>query len=383
MLLKQRIAGFDGIRALAVICVVLQHLGVWGHAADAGFVTQRVLPLLSGTTAVQAFFILSGFLITILLIKEKRTTGKISIAAFMLRRSLRIFPLYLLVCILATLALVFLNGQMPGRALAYAFLYVYNFVPGADYVPLLGHTWSLAVEEHFYLIWPFVFAFGFVHRRRGLLLGLCAFVLGSLLLHAVLIRQAFAADYAIARWSFLAGYNIALGCIGALLVTGSVGKAEGARMFAGSGAFLVGVLLYANTLYIDSGSWFVQNVLCGYIRAVGILLMILWIYLNQASTLVRVLELRPLRYLGTISYGIYMWQGFFLSTGPKRLAGEMWPPSPAAGLALLAIVAPLSYRYVEQPFLDWKKRYTRAAHRQRAQVGQGESVPVRAEDGRA
>lgn len=383
MLLNQRIAGFDGIRALAVIFVVLQHLGIWGHAAEAGFVARRVLPLVSGTTAVQAFFILSGFLITILLIKEKRTTGKISIAAFMVRRSLRIFPLYLLFCLLATLALVFLNGQLPGRALAYAFLYAYNFVPMADYLPLLGHTWSLAVEEHFYLIWPLVFALGYVNRSRGLLLGLCAFVIGSLLLHAVLIRQPFAADYAVARWSFLAGYNIALGCIGALLVTGSMPKENGVRLFAGSGAFLLGVLLYANTLYIDSSSWFVQNVLCGYIRAVGILLMILWIYLNQASTLVRVLEVRPLRYLGTISYGIYMWQGLFLSTGPRRLAGEMWPPSPATGLMMLAIVAPLSYRYFEQPFLEWKKRYARAAERQGTQAVPEELVPVRAEDGRA
>jgi peptidoglycan/LPS O-acetylase OafA/YrhL len=61
----------------------------------------------------------------------------------------------------------------------------------------------------------------------------------------------------------------------------------------------------------------------------------------------------------------------------------MWPPSPAAGLALLAIVAPLSYRYVEQPFLDWKKRYTRAANRHGTQVAQEELVPARAEDGRA
>jgi len=124
-------------------------------------------------------------------------------------------------------------------------------------------------------------------------------------------------------------------------------------------------------------------VACGYIRAAGILLMILWIYLNQASMLVRMLEIRPLRYLGTISYGIYMWQGFFLTTGPRRVAGEMWPPSPATGVALLVIVAPLSYRYFEQPFLDWKKRYTRAANRRAGQVADEDLVPVSAQDGRA
>jgi len=366
----QRIAGFDGIRALAVICVVLQHVGVWQYAQASGFFGKRLMPLFSGTTGVQAFFILSGFLITILLIKEQRTTGRISIAAFMVRRSLRIFPLYLLFCILATLAFYFLNGNVPWRALVHAFLYAYNFVPNDAYVPLLGHTWSLAVEEHFYLVWPFIFAFGFARRRRGLIVGLSGFILLSLVLHLILVRQAFAADYFIARWSFIAGYSIALGCLGALLVTGARSRGADVSVFATLGAVVVGIVLYANSLYIDTDSWFVQNVLCGYIRSVGIWLIILWLYMNQSSAAVRVLDTRPLRYLGTISYGIYMWQGFLLSTGPKRLAGEMWPPHPAVGLAMLVVIAPLSYRYIEQPFLKWKERYTRALNRRSTEAVQ-------------
>ena len=355
MSLHQRIAGFDGIRALAVICVVIQHLGLWQYAGASGFVADKLAPLFSGSTGVQAFFILSGFLITILLIKEIRTTGKVSIVAFTVRRSLRIFPLYLLFCLLATLALL-LSNQVPWRSLAYAYLYVYNFVPAQHYVALLGHTWSLAVEEHFYLVWPVIFSLAYAsNKHRRLMLGLAAFIVASLLLHFLLVRQAFSGEYFIARWSFLAGYNIALGCIGALLVTRD--KPGAAGLLASPAAFALGIVLYANSLYLDTGSWFVQNVLCGYIRAPGILLLILWIHQNQGSALVRVLDIRPLRYIGTISYGIYMWQGFFLSTGPKRLEGEVWPPNPYTGLAMLVIVAPLSYRYFEQPFLNLKQRY--------------------------
>ena len=353
-----RIAGFDGIRALAVIFVVLQHLGVWQLADPSGFVHNKLAPLLSGGTGVQAFFILSGFLITLLLIKEKQTTGSVSIVSFMMRRSLRILPLYILFCFLATLAFLFLNKNVPWKALGYAILYVYNFVPARDYVALLGHTWSLAVEEHFYLVWPLVFAAGFARGRKHLVAVLALFVLLSLILHIVLARHPVSSAFFISRWSFIAGSDIALGCIGALLVTSTRYRNAGASLFSSPLALVSGLLLFANTLYIGIDSWLLQNVVLGYVRSAGILLIVLWMYQNQTSALVKVLELRALRYIGTISYGIYMWQGFFLSTGPTRLPNELWPPDQYIGFALLLVVAPLSYRYFEQPFLRLKKRYS-------------------------
>jgi peptidoglycan/LPS O-acetylase OafA/YrhL len=370
MLQHQRIAGFDGIRALAVAFVVLQHLGVWQLADQAGFIRDKLAPLLSGGTGVQAFFILSGFLITLLLIKERQTTGTVSIVNFMVRRSLRILPLYLLFCVLATLAFLVLNNNVPSRSLAYAFLYAYNFVPTKDYVALLGHTWSLAVEEHFYLVWPLVFAAGFARGRKPLIAALALFVIFSLALHFVLSRHPVSHDYFISRWSFIAGSSIAVGCIGALLVTGFAYQNSTTRIFAKPLALLSGLVLFANSLYIDIDSWFIQNVALGYIRSAGLLLIVLWIYENQNSALVKVLEIRMLRYLGTISYGIYMWQGFFLSTGPKRLPNELWPPNQYIGFAMLVVIAPLSYRYFEQPFLSLKKRYAGTSERKLARMGQ-------------
>jgi len=355
----QKIAGFDGIRALAVVFVVLQHLGVWAQADQPGFVRDKLSLLLSGGTGVQAFFILSGFLITILLIKERQTTGTVSIVNFMIRRSLRIFPLYLLFCIVATLSFLFSNKNIPWQSLSYAYFYAYNFVSVQNYVALLGHTWSLAVEEHFYLVWPFVFAMSFAHGRLRLIIGSIVFIVSSIALHFFLVHLLISEQYFVARWSFIAGSSIALGCIGALLVADGADWKFKSRIFSTRTSLALGVVLFANSLYISTGSWFIENVVTAHIRSIGLLLIILWIYFNQRSLLVRTLEIRPLSYLGKISYGIYMWQGFLLSTGPKRLPNELWPPPPHVGLFMLIIIAPLSYRYFEQPFLKLKDHFIR------------------------
>ena len=121
---------------------------------------------------------------------------------------------------------------------------------------------------------------------------------------------------------------------------------------------MISALLYANSLYLTSDSWFVQNVVTSYLRTVGIAIAIAWLYFNQVGRLVNLLELRPLKYIGVISYGIYMYQGLFLSTGPYRALDQTWPPSQAIGFVLLLLSAPLSYHYFEKPFLRLKDRFS-------------------------
>ena len=91
---------------------------------------------------------------------------------------------------------------------------------------------------------------------------------------------------------------------------------------------------------------------------IGIAIAISWLYFNQVSRLVNLLEMRPLKYIGVISYGIYMYQRLFLSTGPYRSVTQTWPPSQEIGLLLLLLSAPLSYHYFEKPFLRLKERYS-------------------------
>ena len=163
------------------------------------------------------------------------------------------------------------------------------------------------------------------------------------------------------------GGFIALGATAALLLEWSPRRNRWRRLFAHPATLGAGLGLFFHTLLIDSGDY------GGQVRGVGIALGIGWIYLNQASLPAAFLDLPPLRYLGRISYGIYMWQGFFLATGPGRLEGQTWPPETWTGFALLAVIAPLSYHVFEKPILRFKNRF-RPGLRRRTERGQSQQA---------
>lgn len=353
-----KISGFDGIRALAVIAVVLTHLHVFEAAREAGWLNAQALKMIDGAAGVQAFFVLSGFLITTLLIREYEETGTISIFAFVIRRTLRIFPLYIAFLLAITVLHVFGRSVTTWDSLLYAYLYAYNFIPIDTYTPVLGHTWSLAVEEHFYLLWPAVFLLLFARSRGILSLTLVAFIIGAPFLHLLIIKSGFAADYFVERWSFIAGSAIAVGCLFSILLHNNR-AADKLQNFASKPLTLVtAIILFSNSIYLASDSWFFQNILSNQLRILGLALFVAWTYTNQSSRLTQLLETRPLKYIGAISYGIYMYQGFFLATGPHRAPHATWPPPPELGLLCLLVIAPASYHFFEKPFLRLKHRYS-------------------------
>lgn len=351
-----RILGFDGIRALAVISVVLTHLHVFKILLETGMMSPAMVASIDGNAGVQAFFVLSGFLITSLLVEEFRSKGRISLRNFYIRRALRIFPAYFLMMVLVLIAQIFGDHVTNWRSIFLSTLYLYNFVPIDWYSPLLGHTWSLAVEEHFYLVWPFVFVSLAACPRK--LFGVMAVVVVASLGLGILISRM---DYVLQhfflnRWTFVAGVNIVFGCMMALLLFHH-GKAPRHRqLFAGRFVLAVGVSLWFSALWIGHAHMLLSIA----VRGAGIALVIAWIVLNQRSTLVRLLEWPPLRYVGAISYGVYLYQGFFLSTGPHRSVDQTWPPDPAIGMLLLILVAPASYHLFEKPILALKSRFNAA-----------------------
>lgn len=349
---QPKIKGFDGFRGLAVSAVVLTHLGVYDFLGQIGWPAARLGPMLNGDAGVQAFFVLSGFLITLLLVRESHKNGRISLRNFYLRRALRILPLYGVLLLLVTaLYLGGVDAAVNGQALLFAYGYVYNFVPKEWYSALLGHTWTLAVEEHFYLVWPWLFGWLNTKRWNWLIVGAGGAVLIPLAMRLGAAWLGLTARFFVDRWTPISGSNIAAGCAMALVVAGH----SRTPLWHGLGRktmLVLGVGLYANSLAfpvlpLDSGS---------FLRAWGLAVILAWIYLNPASRLVRVLELPALRFIGVISYGIYIYQGFFLSTGPYRAPGQIWPPEPAIGVLGLIVVAPLSYQYFEKPFLQFKNR---------------------------
>lgn len=345
--IRNRVRGLDGIRGLSVLAVVLTHLHVYRWLTENGVLSRSVVVAIDGVAGVTAFFVLSGFLITLLLVGEQRRAGVVDIRRFFMRRVLRIVPVYTLFLVAAALLFVTLKTGINGTALIYAALYITNFIPPADYSSNLGHTWSLAVEMHFYLVWPFIFYW--LRQRLGMLcLALVAFIVLSAVLR-YLLPALFDLNVALfSRWTFIAGSTIAIGCLLALLLAG--GDQRWRTWLGSTGALVGGLVLWFSSLVP-----YLPDVV---LRPIGMGLLIGWLFLNQGGLVARVLEFRPLRYLGTISYGVYLYQGLFLATGPNKwFPSPQWPLPWWAGLVLLCVVAPLSYRYLERPIQQrWGSR---------------------------
>lgn len=346
---KFHIRGYDGLRGLSVLLVLLSHLGLYWHLPNTSLWRQRIWPLIAGETGVYVFFSLSGFLITSLLLSEKIKFGTINFRRFYIRRFLRLTPP--LFCLYVTLLILMMFGLLPQAwlALACAALYLYNYVPDSIYTNELAHTWSLGVEEQYYLIWPAVV--NFLGTKATLILASTIIILSvilSLILPDSLLYhgQVF---YSLNRWIVPAIAPIMVGAIGAVILHGNGTLIEYfARV---KWPALLAMLLYATPLYAPlllSKSIFI-------VQTMGITALLVWLFANQHGTLAAILEWRPLAYVGRISYGIYVWQGLFLRNGPGgKLPIQHFP----ANIVLVFIVAALSYFLIERPVLAFKERFS-------------------------
>jgi peptidoglycan/LPS O-acetylase OafA/YrhL len=353
-----KIRGFDGLRALAVISVVFTHLHALLFLVKSGYIPMRIAPMLDGFAGVQVFFVLSGFLITTLLIREASRTGRISIRNFMVRRILRIFPLYI-VFLMFTLALILTwgTGVTSWASFFFAAAYIYNFVPRDLYTAFMGHLWSLAVEEHFYLIWPISFSKLLGRSKAVSYLTITGFIIFCFVCTIWLQRIGVDHRFFVVRWSFTAGFSIAMGCLAAVALDDDRFSLDKKAWLTSPWFLVIALILYCNSVVMQTGLIVIDDLLSSYIRCAGIMLLIVYVYSNQASLMVAALEWRPLRYVGAISYGIYMYQGLFIGTGPERSSGQIWPPSVKIGFALMCIAAPLSYHFLEKPILRLKGRF--------------------------
>jgi len=366
------IPGLDGLRAIAILLVFSTHADL----IEVGWV------------GVQLFFVLSGFLITGILLDMKASLPpREYFTKFYGRRLLRIFPLYYFY--LAAMAVVaFLLVRLDFRAnymqiyfdqVWYAVLYVYDFfyrVPWFQPSQFLDHFWSLSVEEQFYIVWPLLLLLvPEKHLKRLFLLfiGLgFAFRLGMYLLYLS------GSDLWYFREPFgLVVYSLPLShvdafAMGAYLSRYSISGARPQLLLAGT---LVPVLGFLAT-YNQTGTIGPISAL-GYDLATGATYQFIWSYtlLNyffalliycvvRHSLWIRFLELPWLRYLGKISYGMYVYH-LAVIWFVHRFVEARWQ-NPIAfwlnvllALSITIVVASLSYHLLERPILDLKDRFFR------------------------
>ncbi len=345
---SRNIPSLDGLRAISILLVLI------GHSSEV-FSRSTAIPersfLYLAHTGVMVFFVISGFLITDLLLQELHATGDISLRRFYLRRAFRIFPpfyVYLGIIFLLTLAGVF-HTQL--RAFIFAGIYTSNYYlgPGGGFVGL-QHIWSLSVEEQFYLLWPA--ALLLLGKRRSIYLAIFLILISPfsrLVTYQILAPE----NRAMVNRMFHSSVDtIMFGCLLALLwrsdrfnrlVRPWINSWMGSWVMAGSVLFLL--VLDPALDYRFHGTY---NLLAGMtLEGIAICLVLLHVVRRPGTISGRLLNLAPMRHIGIVSYSLYLWQNIIIGE-----AGRYFP------LDLIAVLgcAEMSYWIVERPSLRLRDR---------------------------
>jgi len=344
-----RIPALDGLRALSIALVLGAHL-IYAHPEfDPG---DNLSILFDGQLGVRVFFVISGFLITTLLDKEQKATGTISLGRFYVRRAIRLFPAqYAFVAFLFVLTLVTPTGLTACRFVT-ALTYTKNYACGGA---IDGHLWSLAVEEQFYLIWAVAFA----RMRRSRAVALAVL----LICVAPLSRTA---EYQIGHrfypWLTSNADALMIGCLLAILAAESPPvlrrivdwRPRLARCVAVAAILLPTVFSHehwAGKLTVTTGPL---------VQALAIAFLIASLVYNGGSSL-RVLDAPAVRYVGTISYSLYLWQMPFLVLDQAYGGRPQWFLAFPLDLLLAFAAANASYWVLERPLTRLRRNLHRDA----------------------
>jgi peptidoglycan/LPS O-acetylase OafA/YrhL len=350
--------GLDGLRALAVLAVMFYHAGV-------GF-------MVGGFLGVDVFFVISGFLITSLLLSERGQAGHTNLKAFWWRRARRLLPaLFLLLFVTVIFSVIFLPGELTGLRgdVVAALTYVTNwelifnqrsYFEAIGRPPLLRHLWSLAVEEQFYIIWPVVFVLGMrLKQRRYLLYGLGLAALASAVWMALLYQP----DVDPSRVYYGTDTRASGLLVGVMLAfipflspeiswQGRRTKLK-AYLVNLAGLAALAVLFYSFVSIDQFQSFLYQG---GFLFLSLVTAVIIFGVVHPLSYLGQVFEWRPLRYIGQRSYSLYLWHWPIFNVTRPQLDLPL-----DDGLLLLALrfgltflLAELSYRFVETPIRQGK-----------------------------
>ena len=352
-LTNKRLPALDGLRALSIGLVVL------GHAHSAGYFSahEKMLGMSlsflgrAAQIGVDVFFVISGFLITTLLINERQRYNRIDIGAFYRRRAFRVLPAYLFFVgsMAAVSALDFID--LGWSNIWPSLLFVANYVnPGWT----TGHTWSLSLEEQFYLLWPLAF----VLSGRRVLAGLAIFVM---LAPSIRAFDSVCGCWPTVQWSAFEtrGDAIAWGCLAAYLCQ-QIGRG-GWRRNPGPLLWSTAIALFVSAMFFPPSmraalrpTWF----------SMAIALAVVALATAPKGAVAQLLSNKVLGFMGMLSYSLYLWQQPFFD--PRH-------PLPAwfvvIGLPSMAIA---SYYLIEKRFLGFKS----------GSIGRGEPTGIQPIEGR-
>jgi len=353
---QKKIPSLDGLRAVAVVLVICHHLHV---------------PFFPEGRGVLTFFVLSGFLITWMLLNESERTGDVSIRNFYVRRILRIFPAFYVFLILS-IAARWLTLAWPNRSLLFdylsAFFYASNYrlALTPNIVHTAQHTWALSVEEQFYLLWPCVFVVFHKQLRRLTYILVAAIVLINIyrlvLYFGLHVRE---------KWISFSfdtrADHILIGCLLAVLLKHGVGTWFWNWITARTWFSLVPLLLTIASIAISFHRGLAYRFSVGFVldplltaillvQVIALARSRLWGWLNWKVTV----------YLGKISYGMFLYH-MLANRLVIVLFGthSLWFRLPAV-IAMSALFGTCSYYLIENRFLRLKTKFERRDPRKAA-----------------
>jgi peptidoglycan/LPS O-acetylase OafA/YrhL len=331
----ERLPKLDILRAFSALLVILYHQGVPGVSASLGVLT---------------FFVLSGFLITHLLVLETRRQGTINLRSFYRRRALRLFPAFYVYWFIAVVDTALKHRPVWATAVC-SFLYVNNYYQGLHGYPhsLLAHTWSLGVEEQFYLVWPGLFLL--FHQRLDKLRRILLFLIPSLWAYRTILYFHGVSDPYLYTSLETRIDGILVGCLVALMWQTDLGVRLRKR-FCRTSYLLITFSLLGLSQATESRYGLAYRDVFGFalnplLLAVMIVQFVDW---GKAAWM----DSPPFAYLGRISYSTYLYQEMVLP-----VVGHLHLPMAAAALTCCVstwLVASVSYALVERPFLRIKQR---------------------------
>ena len=335
--------GLRGIAILAVLAIHTHHIFGW--------------PLLKGgNVGVDIFFVLSGFLITALLVEEWGETGAISLKSFYWRRALRLVPALLLLLValyfVSDLLLSAVEADETRRAMPVAFVYASDLALAFFNIRLgaLQHTWSLAIEEHFYLIWPLLLVAGlkFGIGRKRLVTITLLLALASALQRAVL-HQLGASPVRTYYGFDTRADGLLIGCALGLSVCWGMVHVRRFKPLLAPSLILIVVCMFAT----DYASPFMH--LGGFtLLACATAVLIVNVVLSPSSYSRGLLEYGPLVWIGRISYGLYLWH--YVVFKAVSFMPLSWPLKLCVAVAATFAVTSLSFYLFEEPIRGYRRK---------------------------
>lgn len=348
------IPSLNGLRAFSIILVILSHLLIVESFPRE--IKILLKPFANGEIGVRIFFVISGFLITWLLLKEKEKTGKINLRKFYLRRLLRIFPVFYFYVLVVWLTGKILGNEVEPEILFVSAVYLQNFsLAGSHW--LLAHSWSLAVEEQFYLIWPWI------SKKTNKLLPIAVIALVFLIgafARVVAYKYPSLSNFLLLPFLQHADFLFS-GCMLAFMRFNNNKRLDGLIKRISSLVVVVGLFLvfvlghYEGDPYLDR--FFLP--ISGTYMSIYFMFLIGWTTSDHhnINLIVRLLNLKIVDKIGILSYSLYVWQQFFLVPSYNTYSSYWWTKFPQ-NLFLLCIAVFISYNLIEKPFLTLKKRFS-------------------------